>query len=480
MANHDKRGKVIDRPFSSTGQGRTWRLETIFLLIGLVYGLLFITITPPFQVADESRHFARAYQLAERTLSALTLIPTRDSLPASLVRSIRQTNYLHGKSSAKIDFDQIKALIQLPLLPNQRANYVEIPAYTVVSYLPQLIVIIPLRLAEVNAVITLYWARLAALLSWLVLTYWALRLLPVGRNLLFLIALLPMTLFQAGSLSADSVTISLSFLLTAVYFRLACQSRAVTTGHFILTGLLVMALTAAKLVYAPLLGLHLLIPIRRAGSKFQYVAAFSITGLLCAGVAYWSIFSETGVAITAPVVQSGIGPTRFPQLNFMMASPLNLIQVLFTTFRHQLVGNLFEMVGMLGWLDTSLGKSWYIIALLSLLLTALLSTDSQPVYSLNWRQKLLLLFVSGSIVLLVVIGISLDLRENPVSSLIVRGIQGRYFIPFAFLVGMLLHNYAPALRAVSRYGNLIGRMGILTAIVGLSVAYICLVRRYYY
>jgi hypothetical protein len=37
----------------------------IFVLFALIFGILFIVVTPPFQVPDEGAHFSRAYQISQ-------------------------------------------------------------------------------------------------------------------------------------------------------------------------------------------------------------------------------------------------------------------------------------------------------------------------------------------------------------------------------------------------------------------------------
>ena len=39
--------------------------EKIFLILSLVFGLLFVFITPPFQSPDENSHFLKAYSVSK-------------------------------------------------------------------------------------------------------------------------------------------------------------------------------------------------------------------------------------------------------------------------------------------------------------------------------------------------------------------------------------------------------------------------------
>jgi len=39
--------------------------ERIFIFVGLLFGLLFLIVTPPFQAPDEPAHFFRAYEISD-------------------------------------------------------------------------------------------------------------------------------------------------------------------------------------------------------------------------------------------------------------------------------------------------------------------------------------------------------------------------------------------------------------------------------
>ncbi len=65
----------------------------------------------------------------------------------------------------------------------------------------------------------IYLARFANLLLYVLIVYSAIKLTPVHKWVFFLLALMPMTLYEAASLSADSFTIAVSFLLIALFLK---------------------------------------------------------------------------------------------------------------------------------------------------------------------------------------------------------------------------------------------------------------------
>ena len=93
--------------------------------------------------------------------------------------------------------------------------------YSPVAYLPQAAAIAAGRAFGLHPLALMYLGRVANLMVWIALGYAAIRAAPdLGRPLLLLL-LMPMSIFQAASLSADATTNGLAALLAAVVWRYA-------------------------------------------------------------------------------------------------------------------------------------------------------------------------------------------------------------------------------------------------------------------
>lgn len=463
----------VDRPVRGWPR---WSPETSFLWIGFFAGLLFLVITPPFQVADESRHFVRAYDISEEILYNLGWIPSHERLPASAVAAIETMEYMRFDPSAKTTLSHTLSLMTDRLEPEKRAAYAETAAYSPVSYLPQIALILPFRLLGINAVITLYAARFCALLFWLAVTYWAIRKLPVAKHLLFFIALLPMTVFQAGSLSADCIALSLSFLLVAYYLHVAHRATCVNRRTMLLMSGLGGMLTAAKLVYAPLIGLHFLIPPSKFRSRRSYLLSFALTVLVCM-VTLVSLYENFLTPFFEPsqtaVSGDAVEATPYPQLNFLLADPLNGLRMAAATGAKFGRTYMDGFVGLLGWSCASLPSYLYVLTIVMLLLTAL-TTDSRWVIR-SWH-KLLFVGISLLITATICLALSTDTGLNNKPTLLLLGIQGRYFTPFAPLLGLLAVNRS---RQMNRFGRYV-RVAVLPFVIFLLLnAFYYLIHHYY-
>jgi uncharacterized membrane protein len=111
---------------------------------------------------------------------------------------------------------------------------------------------------------------------------------PRPRLTLALIALLPMSLYQAGSLSADGVTIAMSLVVATAFWRLTFLEAPVSKLDLSALFVSTICLSLTKLSYSPISLLVLMIPPKRLGG-FRRYAAIAGTLLLsnCLAIILW-------------------------------------------------------------------------------------------------------------------------------------------------------------------------------------------------
>src|SRR5215207_7466115 len=244
------------------------RPDRFFLVAGLLYGLVFVFATPPFQVPDEPAHFYRAYAVSEGNLSAQY---GEGGLGAVLPASLEELGAgykddLAFHSERRIAPERILRSLAVPLEEERRrfVDYRTSAQFTQVSYLPQAAGIAMARWLGAPALGLLYAARLANLLAATVLIAIGLRRLPSYAWLLTMLALTPMALFLRASASADALTMAVAFLLAGTVARLVWgeEEQARWRDVAILTACSA-ALCLSKPVYVTLAFLVLLIPAAR-------------------------------------------------------------------------------------------------------------------------------------------------------------------------------------------------------------------------
>ena len=226
--------------------------------VGLALGVTFTYVTPALVAPDEYTHLAAAYELAS-TWSGQTAADEDGNL---LLRECDAAHF--GTKTGDIGVlaykDEAIAETSEPGSPDVLTTHSEVKAgQGSGSYLAQALGIHLARAQGQNFYTMLLYGRLANLILYLLLAALAVWLAPISlRGLFACVALLPMPLQLAASLSPDAAVLGLVFSFTALCLRLRGE-KAVWWQKILL--IVLGGLTApGKAIYLPVILLCLLIP----------------------------------------------------------------------------------------------------------------------------------------------------------------------------------------------------------------------------
>lgn len=226
--------------------------------VGLALGVTFTYVTPALVAPDEYTHLAAAYELAS-TWSGQTAADEDGNL---LLRECDAAHF--GTKTGDIGVLAYKneaiAETSEPGSPDVLTTHSEVKAgQGSGSYLAQALGIRLARAQDKNFYTMLLYGRLANLILYLLLAALAVWLAPTSlRGLFACVALLPMPLQLAASLSPDAAVLGLVFSFTALCLRLRGE-KAVWWQKILL--IVLGGLTApGKAIYLPVILLCLLIP----------------------------------------------------------------------------------------------------------------------------------------------------------------------------------------------------------------------------
>ena len=226
--------------------------------VGLALGVTFTYVTPALVAPDEYTHLAAAYELAS-TWSGQTAADENGNL---LLRECDAAHF--GTKTGDIGIlaykNEVIAETSEPGSPDALTTHSEVKAgQGSGSYLAQALGIHLARAQGQNFYTMLLYGRLANLILYLLLAALAVWLAPTSlRGLFACVALLPMPLQLAASLSPDAAVLGLVFSFTALCLRLRGE-KAVWWQKILL--IVLGGLTApGKAIYLPVILLCLLIP----------------------------------------------------------------------------------------------------------------------------------------------------------------------------------------------------------------------------
>lgn len=476
---------------------RKMPLHRLFFASGLFLGVLMLAVTPGLSAPDELSHYSTAYRLSSRLLGVPELTET-----AGLV-AVRAEDYpledLNGVKTPEIpeDTEEEAEVLGNPLrLSTYRAvrdwdrrftggeeavsSALPDVRTTPVMYLPQALGFAAARLLRWNAPGLLALGKLFNLLCFLLLTAAAIRLAPVGKELIFGTALLPMSLHLAASLSYDAGILGTAFLFTGEILHLSFGAGKLRGRALLLLCVLAAALGPCKMVYSPVVFLFLAVPAAVCGGRKR--KALCLGAILCSLMLAMVLVNGTvirayarantaaaaegdpaapgddaaqGASVTEggalaeektlpegytaaeanlPAVESDTAPTDLvdPRAGYtvsgLIGRPLFIVRMVLNTFSVQSGTLLGDMIGMrLGNLDPLLGAPGFAALLYmgGLLLLALRRQGENE--RIPERLRLCCLFVCAAVLLLTAGAMLVSWTSREAA--MIEGIQGRYFLP---------------------------------------------------
>ena len=443
---------------------------TFFLGFALAFGFIMIIVTPPFQVPDEINHFYKAYQISDGQFISIKHDNRLGGyIPSSIVDF---TNSFKGLKSlnSRTSYRDIATQASTPL-DKENLVFCDFPntaLYSPVSYIPQAIAISLLKLANCSPLVIFYGARIFTLLIWIMAIWLSIKITPDYKWLFAMLALLPMSLYINMSLSADVVTNIIAFLLVAFILRLCFKKQQINNKQFAILVSLGILIASAKIVYAPLLLLFLIIPTanfkNRKARFLKFTVLLTITGITAL---FWSsIINElyTPFFDYNSSFRTGLDLIKCANIHDQLDYILTHGIYIFNVFGKSLVES-FDMyysgyIGTFGWLQLKL-SNWIIH--LAYIITFGVAIIDKNEYSFNGKQKGIIGIAALATILLILL--SQHLTWGCVGGDRIVTIQGRYFIPVFPILYLLFSNRMQMLKVNSKV--------IITTFSFLLLSYSC-------
>jgi uncharacterized membrane protein len=366
----------------------------LFVAVALIVGLAYVVISPPFAVPDESNHFWRALAVGRGHLFATHGL---DSMP--MPKSMQDFIWVIERTSPEESLaGKLKTVVAIRYdgrtgHPIRFASW-----YSPLPYVATgLVAALPLRPA-----IVFYGGRIVNLLLAVTLIALAIRVAPQYGSIFAAAALLPMSMYEMASLSADASTIAMAWLFTALLLVPPRRVWVIALAGF--------ALALCKPAYFLLALLALLMPLRWR----QKIAILTAT-------AAGTLLSFAAASRGAYNARFGEPVDAAAQMRCIVSDPIHFVYVML----HDVATNgrfyIEEMIGRLG--ANQLKLSPVVITIEILLLLGVAMTCD---VALRARVRIIAL----AIVVMTSAGILLSqyLIWSVVCGDALEGVQGRYFL----------------------------------------------------
>ena len=284
---------------------RQLRAEVVFVVVYIFMSICTLAAVPAFNSPDEYSHYLRSYEVSRGYLTSEgnggnDLFSYGRTFNSGLVPEFSAKDHVSlwdigENADQRIDREK-----------TQFYGFGNTALYAPTSYLPQAVGIRIADLFTDRPMVLAYAGRIANMLMFGLLFFFAIRLTPVGKNFLVLLGLVPVNIQSANSMSADALALALtvalaSFVLAMRYKQKEVMSRRQLIWMYVLTGFLCLC----KVVYMPFCLLLFLIPKERFKSRknywFHVVCAGAVILILSFG---WLVIASRYLCESQPGVDT--------------------------------------------------------------------------------------------------------------------------------------------------------------------------------
>lgn len=439
------------------------KVEIYFLVSAFVFGMLFSVCLPPFSAPDEDFHFEVSYRLSNAFMGQK--INDENGYIYMRECDIRnyewypdnsyQTELIKELKNFKNDEKQ-----KIIASESNRNSYVPI-----FMYIPQSIGITIGRILNLNYSWLVFLGRWVNLVTFIIITYFAIKWLPYGKWIIFSIAHIPLLLELVSSYSYDILILSGSFLLVSYILKLRTQENMISNKQLIGLICLLCIYVPLKPVYAPLAGLVLLIPDSKISDtkrisivKKAVLLILSLVVVLlvykCSFMTMKWIESEKQILTNSDSDEYvkreldyynmiDIDPVNKPNSHYLLDNPMHMVESFMNAYLSFTDEYIFSTFGnYLGWYHIRVPLYVSLLSMLMLMIACKLGERTHD-NDLNRYEKVL------TIVLMIgccfAVFLSMYLKNTMPSVRSIIGVQGRYLLPLLSVLPCFFMKQEPKL-----------------------------------
>jgi uncharacterized membrane protein len=208
-------------------------IQSTVVLLAFIFGLTLIILIPPFQSPDEDMHYLSAAAISGGHFFCNN---------GNLLVNTRYLNLVNQMDVKRIAFNPSQKFNPKILFNYNEVNpggiNKNVNVASIFCYQNQMGHIIPataIKFADILGLNTLagfYMARLFSLLAALLIIFYAIKVIPFGKNVIAVTVLLPMTINQISSVTYDALLIPLTMLFTALVLYLSVNKETFSKNYF--------------------------------------------------------------------------------------------------------------------------------------------------------------------------------------------------------------------------------------------------------
>ena len=397
-------------------------LHKVAFVILIVSGLILCMVIPIDSVSDEGEHLVRAEMTSRGVLFPEYVNGSYETIGSiNFFLNSTDSTVFKINGDTKIDYN----------LTHYDSAFEQNPFY---GYIFSGLGMFFAKLLNLNAIWMLWLGRIFNMVFYASMVSYAIKKTPIFKVPLLFIACLPVCLFQACSLSIDSMLLAIGIYIIAYFFYM-CENEF-TRRDIIIFSILTLLCGLCKLPFLGLILLLFFLPAENLKednkSRFYLYCIMGLIFVSVIGVLYSKYYAGPALYHSwrnAYMANNNVSISG--QVNFILNNPIVFAQSFFDKVPNamELFTSLFKMY------SPRLGYEYVGSKFASALITLFFGfiCIGYPLENkINTKARIGALFTF--VVIYVGINIVMLLSWSPVGNLIYDGIHIRYFLPLLFLL----------------------------------------------
>lgn len=416
-------------------------IEKLFVVLGLIFGCLFIYIVPPFQSPDEDSHFKKAY-----SISKLEFYRTKENNNIGFHIPNDMNNYINEKLTkmgnleykytyADLYFDQ---LLSNDLSNTAIYNYSTTNTTPIAHIVPSIGIILAKLFSPIfingspSTAFMLTFARFTSLCFYLLIGYFAIKISPAFKKSMCAILLMPMSLFLGSMVTYDNLLLVTVLMSISLILKLIYENKFMFDKKMIiLFSIIGYILLNIKTIYFPILALLLFVPKNKFKDNKKIKTYLLILGII--------LLFTILLKIPNYIVPMEGSKYAGKQISYICSHPFAFLKTIITNFLGQFYTQIYWMIGTFGLLDTYMPPLFALITFINLLIVFIADGITEKII-INGKMKFIaIMYIAFGVAAMYA---AMYISWTPeitgiVGGNVITGVQGRYFIPLLIAIPML-------------------------------------------
>lgn len=403
-------------------------IEWNFIIIVITMGFVYLMLFPEYTAPDEGRHINTAYSVSDSIMgyhrNSEELETEANSFASSALERKHYDDYMHQLIRTN------KGECNLPCTADP---IIDTPRY---QYLPAAIGLCIGRIFHLGVVRTLLLGSIANFLFFIVCFFYAIKKIPLGKRLLVILGMLPMTMQQVTSYSYDCIVISLAVVCSALALKILYEKCDLREKIVFIISLLLL-LPTKQGAYFAMGGLLILVLLKLRKENFQLYKKIVMPCILFIIVlVIYKVIGRTAQSAESTGMLEYIDAPAF-SLSYLLTHIPTMLQIIGNTVFERMDFYFTSTIGgSLGWFQIPIPLTIVCLCAFMMIGTSIKSEDEKA--DLDMLTKTVFWIIA--IVCLGCIEAGMWLGWTPIYSRTIEGVQGRYFLPFILLPLLTLKN----------------------------------------